>query len=257
MSEVNMGVQLILTFLHKSQDEIESLVNLLSPFEGNDAVTKRFNSFYPKRTFEKNGRVNISHNGGYHLLATLYGATGNVAKVKLCFDSLLVDIDYFKGRSFNHYANVIGYLYQYNHRNEVGDVAQWIDNRTGLSSEDIYIDLIDRSGFFIYLYATNINNTLSESNAGYFHPNLCFIEPSLLNVIFDDYEKSILTFSEPKSVNFKLALLYKAKAIFNHKYQTDRNLPFDKAQLESWLENSYAYCGRSGNTSLSEKQTSS
>jgi hypothetical protein len=45
MSEVNMGIQLILTFLHKSQEEIQSLVNLLSPFEGNEAVIQRFNSF--------------------------------------------------------------------------------------------------------------------------------------------------------------------------------------------------------------------
>ncbi|HEX5172342.1 MAG TPA: ATP-binding protein [Cyclobacteriaceae bacterium] len=253
ISEVNMGIQLVLTFLNKSQDELKDIIKLLSPFEGNAEVANRFYSFYARQNFERNGRVNVSHNGGYHLLATLYASTGDSDKMKLCLDSLLFDIDYFKGRPFNHYSNVIGYLYQYNHRNLVGGTLSWISNHTGLSTEDLYEDLIDRSGFLKYLYALNINNALSESNAGYFHPNLCFISPATLTEIFDDYEKSIRTLPEASAINFKLALLYKMRAVFNHKYSSDRKIPFETDQLESWLEKSLEYFDHTDEKFLSGK----
>ena len=83
--ELNYGIQQWLTFGQVTEEKINALLGLMSPYGGSNGI-KLFDIYYVKGRKETNGRFSNDFSGGYHTLASLYAALGNTEKVIQCFE---------------------------------------------------------------------------------------------------------------------------------------------------------------------------
>jgi energy-coupling factor transporter ATP-binding protein EcfA2 len=237
--ELNMAIQFWLTFGKPSPEKVSSLLAAFSPIAGKDAENT-FNIYYPKGSFEPNGRGPSDFNGGYHTLACLYATIGDAEHVKYCFNQLLLNDQraYFEqGRLLNNHLNVIGYLYQFGYRKEVPKLLQWLSANTHDNPPlTILRNIILRSGYISHLYPLNYERNAYRSYKGYIYPNLYFCERPVFDAVNEDYEMIASQTSNKSERNFLLAMNDKRKAMFYDKYWFDRNLPVDEKRLDAWLK---------------------
>jgi len=238
-TELNMAIQMWLTFGQPSPQKIKEFLSAVSPLE---AKENSFSVYYAKGSFEPNGRQPVDFSGGYHTLGCLYAALGEVENVKWCFDQILANKmrDYFElPRLFNNHLNVIGYLYQFGHRDEVPEVLKWLAaNTADNSSVTILRNVAIRSGYITHIYPLNFdkNTDVYRSNRGYLFPNLYFSERAFFDTVMVDYENMIRKLKSPSERNFLLAMNGKRKAMFYSRYYYERNLPVDEKRLDAWLK---------------------
>ncbi|HYC39489.1 MAG TPA: hypothetical protein VEB63_03300 [Chitinophagaceae bacterium] len=236
--ELNYAIQQWLTFGHTTEDRIRALLSLLSPFES-EAGRAIFNAYYPKGSYEINGRVPNNFNGGYHTLASLYAALGDTGKVLECFEAIrrAGQSEYFTGSLFNNYNHILAILYQFGHRDKARQIIEWLSTNYPTNTPlTIYRNAVIRSGYIAHLYRVNIDKDVLRSYKGYFFPNLCLNKREVFYSLAEDYEKLIQGISDPSERNYVLATNKKRRAIFEHKYLYDRGLPFDAAALEKLLQ---------------------
>lgn len=236
--ELNYGIQHWLTFGNVTVEKISQLLSLFSPFEGTRGQ-EIFNVYYPKGSYEINGRLPNDFNGGYHTLASLYAALGNKEKTIQAFEVIRQagQNDYFTGSLFNNYNNIIAIFYQYGFAESAEDVVKWL--RTNYASNTpltIFRNSVIRSGYLSHFYRVNIEKNLLRSYKGYFFPNNCFANREVFNALADKYEKLITEIKDPSQRNYALAINKKRRALFNHKYQHDRGLKNELASLENLLQ---------------------
>ena len=236
--ELNYGIQQWLTFGYVTDEKVNTMLGLVSPFEGTGGQAI-FDVYYPKGSYEINGRVPNDFNGGHHTLASLYAALGNTDKVLQCFEAIKSSgqNDYFIGSLFNNYNHILSILYQFGHRENIGNVVKWLgDNYTTDVPLTIYRNSVIRSGYLSHLYRVNIDKNILRSYKGYFFPNLCLANREVFNALADDYEKLINAIKDPSEKNYLLAMNKKRRAMFDHKYQYDRGLKPDLVSLNSLLQ---------------------
>lgn len=236
--ELNYGIQQWLTFGYVTDEKVNTMLGLVSPFEGTGGQAI-FDVYYPKGSYEINGRVPNDFNGGHHTLASLYAALGNTDKVLQCFEAIKSSgqNDYFIGSLFNNYNHILSILYQFGHRENTGNVVKWLgDNYTTDVPLTIYRNSVIRSGYLSHLYRVNIDKNILRSYKGYFFPNLCLANREVFNALADDYEKLINAIKDPSEKNYLLAMNKKRRAMFDHKYQYDRGLKPDLVSLNSLLQ---------------------
>jgi energy-coupling factor transporter ATP-binding protein EcfA2 len=251
--EINRGLQFYLTFNNPGTEDVGSLIELLSPFR--EESKHIFDRIYPKGSFEPNGRIRLDYNGGYHTVASLYAITGNINNLYRSLDSLQLTPDYYNGIPFNNYANLLGYLYQYNHQDDVAGVVSYIANNSEKSELELIQDLIDRTGYLKYLYSSNLNAQVSESNAGYFGPNLNFLDPEKVRAIFNYMRQKLAEVKNDNERNYLQAMLSKQQAIFKHKYLFDRGLTINELELADLLKSSIKYYNNVAANFLAEEVT--
>jgi energy-coupling factor transporter ATP-binding protein EcfA2 len=236
--ELNYCIQQWLTFGSVSDEKVNTIIGLISPFEG-DVGREMFNIYYPKGSYEINGRIPNDFNGGYHTLASLYAALGNTEKVIQSFEVIRQSgqNDYFTGSLFNNYNNILAIFYQFGHQEKTGDVVKWLGTHYSSNTPlTIYRNSVIRAGYISHFYRVNIDKNVLRSYRGYFFPNLCLSGREIFNALADDYEKLIREIKDPSERNYSLAIQKKRRAIFNHKYQLDRGLKTDQASLEILLQ---------------------
>jgi energy-coupling factor transporter ATP-binding protein EcfA2 len=235
--ELNYGIQQWLTFGHAGADKVNQLLKIVSPFE-DPGGKEMFDVYYPKGSYEINGRVPNDFNGGYHTLASLYAAVGNAEKVIECLEMFKQsgENDYFSGNLFNNYNNILAIFYQFGHRDKAGIMLKWLV--TNYADDDpltVYRNSVIRSGYMSQFYRVNISKNILRSFKGYFFPNLCMASQEVFNELSDDYEKLISDIKDPSQRNYLLAINEKRKAIFTDKYEYDRGLKPDTADLNKIL----------------------
>ncbi len=91
-------------------------------------------------------------------------------------------------------------------------------------------------GYISHLYRINTDVNFYRSTRGYLFPNLYFCDRSVFDAIVEDYESAIRQIKDPAERDFQLAMNYKRKAMFYHKYWFDRKMPVDEARLNGWLK---------------------
>lgn len=251
-SNINRGLQFYLTFNNPGKADIENLISLYSPFVSVQS-RENFNRLYPKGSQTRDGRIRIGYNGGYHTIASLYAAMGDEQNLTRALDSLNITKDYYTGIPFNNYANLLGYLYQYDHHKIVPAIVKVLKQHTSKSGIGIYEDLLDRAGYLKYLYSSNLNSFISESNAGYFGPNLCFINPALLKQMYSDAENEIMKSGNENERFYLSALLYKQQAIYNQKYAFDREDKIDQNEINELLHRSIQNFNKVSNNYLEQE----
>ncbi len=238
--ELNYGIQQWLTFGHVTGEKLQSMLSLFSPFE--DSLGQAiFDVYYAKGSYEINGRIPNNYNGGHHTLASLYAAIGDTAKVIKCFEAIKQSgqNDYFTGSLFNNYNNILAIIYQYGHRDKVGNLVKWLGtNYASNTPLTIYRNSVIRSGYISHLYRVNISKNILRSFSGYFFPNNCLAKREVFTSLAEDYEKVIDTVKNSSNKNYLLALNKKRRAMFIHKYQFDRGMPSDSIYLDNLLQQS-------------------
>ena len=236
--ELNYGIQQWLTFGHVTTEKVNELLELFSPFEAAGGQTI-FNIYYPKGSYEINGRIPNDFNGGHHTLASLYAAIGNTNKVLQCFEAIRQSgqHDYFTGSLFNNYNNILAIFYQFGHREKTGSIVKWLGTNYPTNTPlAIYRNSVIRAGYISHLYEVNIDKNILRSYKGYFFPNLCLANREVFDALVDDYEKLIAEIKDPSERNYTLAMNKKRRAMFIHKYQYDRGIPADQVSLDNLLQ---------------------
>ncbi len=249
-TELNLGMQLWLSFGKPKADDIIALLKMMSPF-GDSTAQNIFNTYYVKGSFESNGRVGSDFNGGYHMAASLYSAAGDSKSIIRCFEQL--PESYFRTTLFNNYTNLLGFLYQYNHKDEAKVILQWMVRKYPTDDPlTVYRNAVIRSGYMPGLFSVNLEKLSLRSNSGYFHVNLALGKREQFFSMAAEYEKLAKEVTDPDERNYLLAMHYKRVAILYHKNLTDRNLPVDQKQLDELLSKAWNHFNQVGDDHLSE-----
>ncbi len=239
--ELNMAMQMGLTFGKLTQESLQELLQTVSPAAGTESE-KVFDLYYAKGSYEPDGRQSMDFNGGYHTLACLYAAAGDIQHVVWCFQKLMEknQHDYFElPRIFNNHLNVLAYLYQYGHRDQVPLFLDWLKANTADNPPvTILRNAILRAGYISHLYSINLSGANFRSNRGYVFPNLCFCDRSVFDAMEEDYINAVNGIKDPSAKKFALALNQKRMAMFYSKYWYDRQMPADEQKLNQWLSQS-------------------
>lgn len=241
--DMNRAIQHWLTFGNPSSTQVNDLIGMISPF-ANERAKSTFDRFYPKGSFEPDGLRPIDNNGGYHTLASLYAVLGDLDKIRLCFKELGNQADYFTGKLLNDYSNVIGYLYQYDHRDLVAPVASEIQVYYPANSPVVVLrDLVIRSGYITQFYRLNFfpDTRNSQIEEGNFYLNLCLAERKQFVTMVSDYEKAISAIREPSERNYLMAIHFKRVAMFESKYNYDRGIEVPEPALDGLLDKAWSH----------------
>jgi energy-coupling factor transporter ATP-binding protein EcfA2 len=238
---LNNSFELILNNNAWNSQQIATLLNHISPLE-NDYSGKMSKYFESDNTM-RIGRVNsdLSHNGLYQELAYLYADNGNVSKTLNCIDTLLKYNQSYFIKDYNllqdNATNISAYFLI---NNDLEGLDRFIDGyclKSGISRIDFLDKLAGRSIFSIRTGEKSIN-----SNASYLHNlNLGLMEDATRLKIFDLYEDEIMKIKNPDNRNFKLALLYKHKAMFIAQKQILSTGTYDKNSIQPLYSKAVQY----------------
>jgi len=251
--ELNEAISLWLTFGVPEPAEIQQLINSISPFTS-ETSKAAFDIYYEEGSYEPNGRLSNDHSGGYHMLATLYAALGDIKGIISCFENL--NEQYFVGSLFNNYNNVIGYLYQFKHRASVPKLIKWIStNYSSDTPTTIYRNMVIRSGYIPALYPINFIKNFVRSHKGYFHVNLSMGDRKVFREIVEDYEKEIKKLKNQDERNFLMAFNLKRIGVFEYKYHHDRGSQLDPFEVEKWFDTSMEYYQKISQDYLKEEMS--
>jgi energy-coupling factor transporter ATP-binding protein EcfA2 len=238
-TELNLALQLWLTFGNATSSDIKQVLTKVSPFT--DSASRRvFDHYYVKGNYEANGRIPSDYNGGYHTIASLYAAAGDAAGIIQCFEQL--PEAYFRSSLFNNYNNVLGYLYQYNHVDSTVPISKWLVEH--FPSDDpltVYRNAVIRSGYIPGMFGINLIKNYARSNTGYFHVNLGLGNREQFFAVANEYERLAKEVKDPNERNYLLAMHHKRVAILYNKYLYDRGLPVDQKQMDEWLDKAWNY----------------
>lgn len=243
--DLNLAIQLWLTNGKATLGEIDEVLQTISPAESEGGKVA-FSRYYPKGSFEPNGRLPTDFNNGYHTLASLYASKGDIEGVEWAFQQLLDNgqREYFElGRVFNNHQNILGYLYQYKFRDLAPRLVNWIAHNTFDNPEiTVYRNTVIRSGYISHLYiGANLEPQALRSYRGYIYPNLFFSDRYVFDQMNEDYEFYINQVKDLSERNYQLAINSKRKAVFTHKYWFDRQIEINQDLLDSWLDTAFEY----------------
>jgi len=258
-TQLNIAVQLWLSSGLAKTEDVEGIARAFSA-QGDATGSAVFNKYYPKGSLEVNGRASMDFNGGYHTAASVYAALGDTAALLNCYRKLLQNNqrDYFElARVLNNHSNIIGYLYQFGHREKVPGIIQWLSSNTRDNPPaTLFRNTVIRGGYISHLYTINIDLNIHRSTRGYLYPNLFFMDRKAYDALLEDYEAVLKQIKDPSERNFQMAMQSKRKAMFYHKYWYDRGMKPDMGKLDAWLDEAMAYYRATDPSYLEGKQSS-
>ncbi|MEM1409066.1 MAG: hypothetical protein AAGG59_19935, partial [Bacteroidota bacterium] len=131
--------------LNLTQSQLDQLITVLSPLENENKV---FDDYFPAGARVLVGRNGaISHNGGYHILASIYAAKGQPDRVEQCFDSLFkYNSNYLSTRSYTSEYNVLEYYFRYDHGDKVDGALKFLADYQQIPVYEVYKNLVIRLG---------------------------------------------------------------------------------------------------------------
>jgi len=253
--ELNYAIQQWLTFGAVTPEKTTDILNLISPFENPDADAM-FRVYYPRGSYEVNGRVSNNFNGGYHTLASLYAAEGDSDHVIESFEQIRISgqDDYFIGSLFNNYNHILAILYQFGHDRQAESMVTWLgENYESNVPLTIYRNSVIRAGYMSAFYRVNIQKDIFRAFGGYFFPNLTLADRSLFDSLADRYESMIQAIPDENERNYTLAINKKRQAMFDHKYAFDRGLTPRQDELTAMLDEAVEHFRRVDETFLDEE----
>lgn len=237
-AELNYAIQQWLTFGSVTPEKTTAILNLISPFENADADAM-FRVYYPRGSYEVNGRVSNNFNGGFHTLASLYAAEGDTGRVIESFEQIRGSgqDEYFIGSLFNNYNHILAILYQYGHDPQAASIVVWLgENYESNVPLTIYRNSVIRAGYMSPFYRVNIQRNIFRAVGGYFFPNLTLANRSLFESLNERYETMVRAIPDANERNYTLAINKKRRAMFTHKYALDRGLVPNMSELTAHLD---------------------
>jgi len=241
--ELNYAIQQWLTFGSVSADQSTAILDLISPFENPEAEAM-FRVYYPRGSYEINGRVSNNFNGGYHTLASLYASEGDSDRVIEAFEQIRDSgqDEYFIGSLFNNYNHILAIYYQFGHDSQAASMVRWLgENYESNVPLTIYRNSVIRAGYMSAFYRANVQKDIFRAFGGYFFPNLTLADRSLFDSLADRYETMIESIPDANERNYTLAINKKRRAMYDHKYAFDRGMNPRIDELTALLDEAVAH----------------
>lgn len=253
--ELNYAIQQWLTFGTVSAEKSTAILDLISPFENANAEAM-FRVYYPRGSYEINGRVSNNFNGGYHTLASLYASEGDSDHVIESFEQIRNSgqDDYFIGSLFNNYNHILAIYYQYGHDRQAASMVTWLGEHYESNVPlTIYRNSVIRAGYMSAFYRANVQKDIFRAFGGYFFPNLTLADRSLFDSLTDRYESMIQSIPDENERNYTLAINKKRRAMYDHKYAFDRGMIPNLNELTVMLDEAVEHFRRVDESFLDEE----
>ncbi|MGC3944892.1 MAG: hypothetical protein QM762_10315 [Chryseolinea sp.] len=234
---LNESVQLWLTFGNPTPEQIQHLIDLISP----QRPGNHFEQIYKAGVREQSGYRYLNFAGGYHMLASLYASIGDIKNILWCFEKQLGSTEYFEDRLYSSRSNVIGYMYQYGHRELVGEVVSWlVSHFPQLTAHRIYDELVFRSGYLSEFDRLKFGLQSNGSEGGIYPLNLCRASRKQYKEIIEDYERIVGQMPHSAEREFLLAMHYKRLGLLSERYHSDRGLK-NTDDLNSYYQKAFSH----------------
>ena len=224
---LNRAIDHIMT-IGLTEVQIHDLIKQISPFnDGNSRL--KFENYFPVDGGISISSTTLKHNGGYHMIASLYASIGDLEHVNMCLDSLIkYNSDYFRRSATVSGYNLTGFLEKYGHSDKLMPFMEKLSDIQDKSLSQCFQELADRTGYvkmeYIDQYFTDVyyNNILSNLNfKSYEH-------------IYDLWEAVLNTENlTTDEYNFRMALLLKQRACILDKTLKDQGMP---SEFEDYVE---------------------
>lgn len=228
---LNFAFEVLLNSSAWADQELSELIKLISPLEEN--YIGHLSDLYKKDNTIKVGYKSstFNHNGLYQELAYMYANIGNVEKSLSCVDTLMkYNNSYFQNNYnllTNNATNISIYFLKNGFDQEWEEFIRQYSSRSGSNIIDFIDKLAGRS-----LVSPSYDSHLITSNIQYLqNNNTGLMDISMRNKVFDLYESELMKLKNPDERNFRLALLYKHRALFSAQNQVLLKGSFDMKNL--------------------------
>ncbi len=235
MKALHITVTDALNYQAFTKQQINSLIDLLSPMESNN---EKFDVWFPEREKITIGFAqNFSHNGGYQMLAYLYAANGNSKKALQCLDSLKKYNPTYE-KAFINSTHVSVYFLIYGHPDAFSEFIEVHSTNLGIPAHAYVKEILTNVGVL------SANNGLKYIKHGNINDNLQFLGVSVKAHLFSHArELCKRELKIPDALNFNLSLLYKLEGVLVAK-ETRENGIIDRKKSDSLFQEALSYFGK-------------
>jgi energy-coupling factor transporter ATP-binding protein EcfA2 len=199
------------------QNELDQILNILSPFESNERSSWVLENYPRDRTLIRGAQpiYGNRHNGLFQLLAYVYAASGKPQLAIQSVDTILANqASFFENDYTTHVenaTNIAGVFYTYDKIDQLDDFAAAYTARINIPVYEFYNRLIARTQFDIYLVDHLNYYTGTERYHG--NLNLKFASDEMLSFFFSKIREDIQKTGNPDARNFNLALSHKDEGV--------------------------------------------
>ena len=234
-SSVYYGVQNVNNLSRERVPQIKTLLPLVSPFT--ETGKTNFDHYFPRNSTKTNGADQLTHNGGYQLLAEMYAAIGDGDNMYRSLNKVLETNDvlkYSNQESFNGIYQVFGYLLIGGYDELLTEFIDYVESTFSIAKVDFLELFVDRAGHYKYFNGTNFIEE-HQNHAGKLNPVLSSIGPELMDKFFQLANQIIAKEESLNTQRFYEALFLKYQALITHRYLADKKLDVPTEQLDRTL----------------------
>jgi hypothetical protein len=216
ISQFNLALEYALNHRTLSDDQIDDLVGDLSPFENENRSDWIENNYRVDKLLIRGSQsYGFKFNGLYHILAHLYAARGNTARVLSCIDSLIFYNDNYYGNvyesSVDNATNIAATYYLNGHEKEMRAFVDGYCRKSSRSTIDFYKELLGNSIPTVFLLSSL---DLYDFALAFGNLNLQGSDMEQKNFFYEVFRDEVSKHARSNSEkNFHLALSYKNQGI--------------------------------------------
>lgn len=243
ISGLNLAIENAINYRAFSQEDLQHLLSILSPFE-NPGRSDWVKNNYAEDKLVVRGRLDygFKFNGLFQELAYLYAATGNTERTLQCIDSLLKHSQNYYQNDYTGMAdnatNVAGVFYTYGQKQSFDSFVKGYCDRKKIKEKEFYERLIGRSNLGVATaFSLNENGDITNLN-------LELGDPKQLEFFFLQYRECIKkTAASADERGFYLGLSYKDEAILRSAALKLSGITESKETVYPLLDQAFKYYG--------------
>ena len=198
-----------------SPDEINQLLNILSPFE-NTQRSSWLEKNYQRDKVQVRGSFSYGtkFNGLYQELAYLYAAAGKPERALQCIDTLLRYPENFYENDYtaniDNATNIAAAFYLNGTTNRLDSFVQGYCSRKNISQAEFYSRLVSRA---LINYEVTSKIIYNAGNQEFSNSNLAFSSDEMLSYFFSKLKEQTSKIKDNDERNFNLAIILKNEGI--------------------------------------------
>jgi hypothetical protein len=215
VKELNEALEITLNHHALSNEEIQNLVKILSPFE-NAAGEFPINAFYARNKSIQVGvnQDKFTYNGLYQILGELYASMGDAVSAKRAVDTLIRYHPSYEDYSTDGYS-IAGYFASYNHWQALDAYAGMVAPLFNIKPYEVYQRTADRLGLSSPPMQLRYAVTRSIFANVWANPILDRMSIAVQDQFYKQYHKHLISGNYGKDeTSFALALFYKQQGAF-------------------------------------------
>lgn len=245
IQNLNTALENALNHSMFSQDEVEKLLGIISPFENASISGWLKDNYRRDRILIRGAQNTYGHrfNGLYQELAYLYAAAGKPDMALQSLDSLLQNQNtYFQNDYATHIenaSNIAAVFYTYGHQDKLDSFVSGYTARKNTGAVDFYNRLVSRMLLELRVsFHLNYYTGFDRVNSNL---NLKFSSDEMVSFFFSKMREEIGKESNADSRNFDLAVSHKNEAILLAFRKEIRPDGLSNLNLVTHFENAFNY----------------